>query len=235
MKSTEIKPAAVRMTNYDDPSSLGSRMRAKRTGPLLQLIKDAYAKHGHVKLLDVGGRKIYWNIVPPGFLEKHKVTVTILNLPGELQGTDDEIFRHVAGDACNMVDYEDRSFHIAHSNSVIEHVGGWRNVKRFANETRRVASGLFVQTPYFWFPIEPHYVAPFFHWFPRPIQESLVQKLALGHSAKKAPNLESAIARIDDTPRLLDLRAYRLLFPDCTIVKERFCLMTKSLVAVRSI
>lgn len=223
------------MTDYANPASLGSRFRARRTGPLLQLIKDAHARHGQVRLLDVGGRKTYWNILPPGFLKQHQVTVTVLNLPGELQGTDDEIFKHVAGDACNLVEYADKSFHIAHSNSVIEHVGGWQNVKRFASESRRVASGLFVQTPYFWFPIEPHYVMPLFHWVPRPIQETLVRKFALGHSARKAPDLESAIARIDVTPRLLDLRAYRLLFPDCTIIKERFCLMTKSLVAVRPV
>jgi hypothetical protein len=235
MTASQEKPAIVRMTNYEDPKSLGSRFRARRTGPLMQLIKDAHAKYGKVNLLDVGGRKNYWNILPPGFLKNHQVTVTVLNLPGELLATDDEIFRHVAGDACNLAEYPDKFFHIAHSNSVIEHVGGWNNVKRFASETRRVASGLFVQTPYFWFPIEPHYVMPLFHWVPRPIQETLVQKLALGHSAKKAPDLDSAISRIDGTPRLLDLRAYRLLFPDCTIVKERFCLMTKSLVAVRPI
>lgn len=235
MSNKAPQTTAVRMTDYENPTSLGSRFRARRTGPLKQLIRDAHAKYGQVRLLDIGGRKTYWNILPPGFLEQHQVTVTILNLPEELQGADDKIFKHVAGDACNMVDYPDKHFHIAHANSVIEHVGGWTNVKRFASEAGRVAEGLFIQTPYFWFPVEPHYVAPFFHWFPRPIQETLVQRFALGHSAKKCPTLESAISRIDGTPRLLDLRAYRLLFPDCKIIKERFFLLTKSLIAVREL
>ncbi len=209
-------------------------MRARRLGPLLGLIKAAYAKHGHVKLLDVGGRKTYWNLLPAGFLVEHKVEIIILNLPEELQGVDDEIFKHVAGDACNLAEYPDKCFHIAHSNSVIEHVGGWKNVKRFASEVRRVASALFIQTPYYWFPIEPHFYMVFLHWAPRPIQETMVRRLPLGHFRRKEPNLDAAIACIDGAPRLLDLRAYRLLFPDCTIVKERFFLLTKSLVAVRS-
>jgi len=223
------------MTDYENPASMGSRLRARRTGPLMQLIRDAHKKYGQVKLLDIGGRKTYWKILPSGFLKEHNVAITILNLPDELQTDNDDMFTHVAGDACNLSEYPDKSFHIAHSNSVIEHVGGWQNVKRFAKETRRVAEGLFIQTPYFWFPIEPHYVFPFFQFFPRPLQESLVRNLALGHVAKKAPDLESSIARIDNTPRLLDLRAYRLLFPDCKIVKERFFLLTKSLIAVRDL
>lgn len=235
MSNAPSPAVAVQMTNYENPKSLGSRMRARRTGPLLKLIQDAHAKHGNVRLLDVGGRKVYWNILPPDFLAKHNVEITILNLPGELHGTDDDIFKHVAGDACNLVEYTDKAFHIAHSNSVIEHVGGWQNVKRFAAEVRRVASGLFIQTPYYWFPVEPHFVLPLIHWTPRPIQETLVRRLPLGHHKAKEPNLDAAISCIDVAPRLLDLRAYKLLFPDCMIVKERFFLMTKSLVAVRQI
>ncbi|MDB6093008.1 MAG: hypothetical protein JWM32_570 [Verrucomicrobia bacterium] len=208
-------------------------MRARRTGPLVKMIKEAHAKYGKVSMLDVGGRKTYWNILPQGFLQSHNVTVTVLNLPGELTGTDDDTFKHIAGDACNLVEYGDKAFHIAHSNSVIEHVGGWTNVKKFAAEVRRVASGLFVQTPYFWFPIEPHYVAPLLHWTPRPIQESLILNFAIGHKKRKAANLDAAIAEVDGIPRLLDLRTYRLLFPDCVIVKEKYFLLTKSMVAVR--
>ena len=223
------------MIDYENPDSLGSRFRSRRIGPLLRLIQEAHAQHGHVKLLDIGGRKTYWSILPAGFLQRHRVTVTILNLSEELGAADDDVFKHVVGDACNLVGHSDRSFHIAHSNSVIEHVGGWKNAMRFARECRRVASGLFVQTPYFWFPIEPHYVAPFFHWCPRPIQELLVRKLALGYGATRAPNAETAIEWIEAAPRLLDLPAYRLLFPDCQIVKERFFLLTKSLIAVRPV
>ncbi len=226
---------AIGAIDYTNPTSLGSRLRAKRIEPLLQLIRNAHARHNHVRVLDVGGRKSYWNIVPPSFLRAHKVSITVINIPGELQDTDDDVFSHVTGDACNMSQYSDGQFHIAHSNSVIEHVGGWQNVKRFAKESRRVASGLFIQTPYFWFPVEPHYIFPMFNWFPRPVQESLVQRFALGYGGKKAPDLDTAIDWIEAAPRLLDQRTYELLFPDCRIVKERYFLLTKSLIAIRAV
>jgi hypothetical protein len=223
----------VSSIDYANPTSLGSRLRAKRIEPLLDLIRDAHVRYNHVRLLDVGGRKTYWNILPSGFLRSHNVRITVLNVSGEFQECDDDVFSHVTGDACDLHQYEDGYFHIAHSNSVIEHVGRWQNAKQFAGECRRVASGLFVQTPYFWFPVEPHYLFPLFNWFPRPMQERLVQQFGLGYSGKRAPNLDTAIDWIDAAPRLLDLRAFKLLFPDCRIVKERFFLLTKSLIAIR--
>lgn len=235
MNKPQNKTLGVRMTDYENQNSFGFRMRRKRTIPLIKLIEEAHARFGHVKLLDVGGRKLYWNILPDGFLRKNNVSITLLNLAIDLNGADDEIFKHVAGNACDMSEFPDKSFHIAHSNSVIEHVGGWRNVKKFANETRRVANGLFIQTPNFWFPVEPHYVMPLLHWCPRPIQETILLKLPLGHKGRKAASLDAAITEVDDIPRLIDLRAYRLLYPDCTFIKERFFLMTKSIVAFRQI
>jgi hypothetical protein len=235
MSTKRADGPSIGMIDYADPRSLGSRLRAKRIGPLLQLIRDAHARYGNVRLLDVGGRKTYWNIAPEGFLQRHQVQVTLLNIASDTDDVDDRIFTQVTGDACSMTGFADRSFHICHSNSVIEHVGGWQYARRFASECRRIASGLFVQSPYFWFPIEPHYVFPMFNWFPRPVQERLVQWLALGHSGQKAPDAETAMAWIDDAPRLLDRRAYRLLFPDCEILTERFMFLPKSLIALRPI
>lgn len=222
------------MTDYSNPKSLGSRFRERRLGPLKKMIENTYSQKGEVTLLDVGGRKIYWNLLPEGYLQKHNVKIKILNIPGDLQGKDDDTFTHAVGNACQMPEYSDKLFDIAHSNSVIEHVGGWTNVKLFASEVRRVARNIFIQTPYFWFPIEPHYVTPFFHWLPRPIQESLIINRRLGNRGG-AKDLESAIRHIEETPRLLDVRSYKLLFPDCDVTRERFMFLTKSLIAIREL
>lgn len=227
-------PRLTRLTNYSNPRSLGSRFRARRIGPLIKLIEQAHARHGCAKILDVGGRKAYWSILPAGFLERNRAHVTVLNLPDDLQGQDDATFTHATGDACDLREYADNSFHLVHSNSVIEHVGGWQQTKRFASEVRRVAPNLYVQTPYYWFPIEPHYLMPFFHWLPKPAQVRLIRTFALG-SRGRARTLDEALTKIEDlhAPRMLDLKTFRLLFPDCRIVKERFLLLTKSLIAVR--
>ena len=235
MSDTLPEGPAVAAIDYTDPSSLGSRLRAKRIKPLMHMIRYAHLKYDQVKLLDIGGRKTYWSILPMGFLLQYNVSVTLLNLPGEAQGDDDDIFTHVTGDACDLHRYPDGFFHIAHSNSVIEHVGGWENAKQFAGECRRVASGLFVQTPYFWFPVEPHYLFPVFNWLQRPIQERLVYRLGRGYSGSKAPDLDTAIYWIENAPRLLDVRAYKLLFPDCKITKEHYFFLAKSLIAIRAV
>lgn len=222
-----------RHTDYDSKQSLGYKMRKKRSGPICDLIASTYAEKGRVTILDIGGRKEYWKIMPDGFLESHNVSVTLVNLPSEIKKKDTEIFTHKAGDACDLSEYSDNVFDIVHSNSVIEHVGNWVNIKAFARESNRLAPKHFIQTPYFWFPVEPHYIAPLFHWLPRPWQEQLLIGRRMGMRGN-AKDRDQAISRIEDTPRLLDITTYRLLFPDSTILKERFFLLVKSMIAYRA-
>lgn len=220
------------LTDYNNPDSLGSRFRAKRMAPLIDLIKSVHAKKDSVNILDVGGRQTYWMSLTGTFLNDHNVIVTILNLPSDLQGQDDETFKHVTGDACNMPEFGQNEFDIVHSNSVIEHVGNWNKIKDFAREVSRVGPNLFVQTPYFWFPIEPHFIKLLYHWLPRPWRVLIFMRLGM-HCQARAIDLDDAIKRVEDDPYLLDLQMFRFLFPDSEIIKERYLLMTKSMVAVR--
>ena len=227
MNMKKMNPA-----DYNNPESLGSRFRAKRMAPLIDLINRVFDQNGSVRLLDVGGRKAYWNALPPGFLEERKVTITILNIPADLQGEDDAIFKHVAGDACDMPEYRDNEFDVVHSNSVIEHVGGWEKIRAFAREVRRVAPNVFIQTPSFWFPVEPHFMKLFHHWMPRSLRISMFMRFRMGQRGRAA-NLEEAIRKVEAEPYLLDYRMFRLLFPDGRIIRERFLFFTKSMVAYR--
>lgn len=220
------------LTNYDNPRSLGSRLRAGRIEPLKKLIRRVHAAKGAVSILDAGGRETYWRLIERGFLEKHRAHVTLVNLPCDLGGGDDPMFTHAAGDACQLNRYPDHAFDIVHSNSVIEHVGNWHRVDAFAREARRLAPNLFVQTPYFWFPLEPHFIKPLHHWLPKPLRASMWMRFRMGHRGR-ASDLGDAMRRIDDEPYLLDQRMLRFLFPDCRILKERFLGLTKSLIAYR--
>ncbi len=71
----------------------------------------------------------------------------------------------VRADATEGLPFEDASFDLAYSSSVIEHVPPARR-RAFAAELRRVARGWFVQTPAYSFPLEPHSLLPFAHWLP---------------------------------------------------------------------
>jgi hypothetical protein len=230
-----LRRARERLTDalvqYENPKALGRRFRARRTGALLTMIEKAYQERGTVRVIDVGGVEAYWDILPPGFLEQHDVRVTIVNLPDATPPPARGRFVFVAGDACHLDMFADRQFDIAHSNSVIEHVGDWWRMTAFAAEIRRVAPRYFVQTPNYWFPVEPHFLAPFFHWVPRSFRVWLFHHVGAGIWGPRATREEAV--QVVDSIHLLDRRALERLFGDARIVVERFCGLPKSLIAVR--
>ena len=176
------------VSNYNSPTSLGSRLRTRRIGPLLAMVDAVFVAKGTVSIVDVGGTAGYWNIVPRDYLAARNVTITLVNLPAEASpaSPDSDRFRFVAADGCDLACFPDNAFDIAHSNSVLEHVGPWPRMERFAAEISRLAPRLFVQTPNFWFPLEPHAMTPFIHWLPRPLRIWLVRHFQLGHWPRAA-------------------------------------------------
>jgi SAM-dependent methyltransferase len=61
--------------------------------------------------------------------------------------------------------FPDKSFDIATSNAVLEHVGSLENQRRFIADTLRVARRVFITVPCRFFPVEHHTSIPFLHWF----------------------------------------------------------------------
>lgn len=222
------------VTSPDSTRSPASAFRRKRITMLLRLIERIHRRYGFVTVLDIGGRRNYWNCVSLDFLVRHQTTVTIVNLPGDLEipAQEEAPFRYVEGDGCDLSMFADDSFHIAHSNSVLEHVGDWDNMNRFAREIRRLAPNFYVQTPNFWFPIEPHVMKPFFHFLPRTAQAHLVRRFNLGHFIQ-ATSYGDAMRKVESV-NLIDRKLLRELFPEATIVFEKLCWLTKSLVAFRA-
>ena len=224
------KSLAKKLTNYDNRNSIGSRLRSRRITPFLQMVKAIFQQHGYVNVIDVGGMENYWHMVPPQYLEDHKVSITLVNLPGMPLPDDHGPFRFVNADGCDLSFFADNSFHIAHSNSVIEHVGDWARMTQFSKELQRVARKYFVQTPNYWFPLEPHFMSPFFHWLPKPFQVWLVMHLSLGHF-DRASSVDEAVQTVEGT-RLLNKSMFHELFPEAELRTERYLFMSKSFVAI---
>ncbi|HEV7405779.1 MAG TPA: class I SAM-dependent methyltransferase [Chthoniobacteraceae bacterium] len=139
--------------------------------------------------------------------------------------------RMLVGDGCALA-LETRSYDIAFSNSVIEHVGSWERQQQFAGEIRRVAQALWIQTPAYECPIEPHYLTPFVHYLPRWFQKKILRWGTVAGWLSR-PGKE-AVNEMVDTTRLLRKREMQQLFPDCEIMTERMLwFIPKSYIAIR--
>ena len=198
----------------------------------MSFIESVATKGKTFRVLDVGGTHGYWKQVPIEFFEKFNVEIVLLNLvaPPLPQGCIRFLTR--AGDACNLADIIDKEFDLVHSNSVIEHVGTWQNMQLMAKEMARVGRTIFIQTPYFWFPIEPHFVTPFLHWLPLSIRCKLAMLMSLGNWPK-AKTTDEAM-RAQQSAVLLDVNMMRELFPSSTLQFERFFGLPKSIIAIKA-
>lgn len=220
---------AKTLINYQSENSPAFKLRKKRAERIKTLIEECYEKNGKVNIIDIGGTRTYWNIFPKHFLIEKKVQVTIVNLPSKIPPPQsDDIFSFISGDGCNLSGFADNSFHIAHSNSVIEHVGNNFSRAKFAKEIKRVAETYYLQTPNYWFPVEPHFVTPFFHWLPKPLRIKLVRNFDLGWF-KKAKDYHEAKKQVDSC-NLLRRRDLTWLFPEAIIHKEKIAILNKSFV-----
>lgn len=207
------------------------RLRKRRFAIVEDMIRDVAETKGIIRILDVGGRLGYWRMLAPDL--RGIVHLVILNLKTAWLDESDAglSFERQVGDGCDLHNYCDGEFDLVHSNSVIEHVGSLQNMTKFARETRRVGNGYYVQTPYLWYPIEPHYLVPCLHWLPAPTRAKLIWRYQLGYGGICA-DFAGALANVDHT-QLLDMTMMRWLFPDGKLLCERYALMVKSISSYR--
>jgi hypothetical protein len=136
---------------------------------------------------------------------------------------------YVQGDG-RKLPYADGQFDIVFSNSVLEHVGDWADQQAFAQEIARVGKRYWVQTPNRHFPIEPHFNFPGLQFLPLPLAGligrvwpfSFHKRYGYGSAAEIRASLRST--------RLVTRAELRRLFPNGTILRERFAGLDKSFV-----
>src|SRR5882757_5104200 len=95
----------------------------------VQFFCSAFPPSEYRTVLDVGGTPQIWRMLDASY------EVTLLNEDRrELQAQ--EVYTCIVGDGRSL-QFADKSFDVAFSNSVIEHVGNWEDMQRFASELRR--------------------------------------------------------------------------------------------------
>jgi len=203
------------------PGSAAQRLRQAR----LKLFTDLAQGMAHpIRVLDVGGTHHFWLAMDRSALPP--MEITFLNMwayePDLPNAT------AVVGDARDLSRYADRQFDIVFSNSVIEHVGGFREQARMARECVRVGKSYCIQTPNWAFPIEPHFLFPGFQYLPLPVRARLHAWRRWGWWAK-AEGYYEALAEVESI-RLLTRRELQHLFPDADLHVEYFFGLPKSFV-----
>jgi hypothetical protein len=206
------------------PDTLASYFRQKRYEFFRNL---ASSVERPMKILDVGGLQHVWERI--GFADQPDIHVTLLNITRV--PADHWNMESVEGNACSMPQFHDKQFDIVFSNSVIEHVGGDKEIQMMANEIRRVAKCYYIQTPNRYFPMEPHFFFPMFQFLPVSLRATLVQHFPLGWSPK-IPDRKRAEAEVRAI-NLLSKNQVKALFPDALTVDERLLGIPKSIQAFK--
>ena len=207
------------ITDVKNPTSLSSQMRAKRfeffqklTAPLPRPLS----------IIDIGGTPKFWELC--GWADRDDVHIIIVNLKtSECKHSNIEI---KIGDATSLADYSDQSFDIAFSNSVIEHLFTFENQASMAREVQRVGRAYWVQTPNYWFPIEPHFQILGWQWLPMAVRVAIIRRYACGRRGPY-PDLEQARTSVREV-QLLTRRKLSQLFQNSSIRAERFYGLVKS-------
>ncbi len=182
-------------------------------------------------ILDVGGRPDTWTNRPQ--ITKRIDCLNLSAVPWDGKSNPNYRITTVAGDGCALT-YEDSSYDILFSNSVIEHVGNFEMQRAFAREARRVGKKLWIQTPAFECPLEPHFLTPLVHWLPVFVRRRVLRWFTPWGWLTK-PNQNKVDETIAST-RLLTKRRFKQLFPDCDVMTERLLgVFPKSYIAYRKI
>jgi hypothetical protein len=116
------------------------------------------------------------------------------------------------------------------SNSVIEHVGGHAQRQRFAEAVHKLADRHWVQTPYRYFPIEPHWLFPGFQFLPMSARAQISYRWPLAHT--RSASVDDGLAEAMSV-ELLSRAEMSYYFPHAEIQVERLLGAVKSLIAVR--
>jgi hypothetical protein len=203
------------------PGTLSNRLRERRFRQF-EAWADGLRRPGEpLTILDVGGTQDYWEA--RGWAGRADVHITLLNLQAEPVSHPN--MESLAGDASSLA-FADNQFRIVFSNSVIEHVGSLTNQMRMARGVRRVGEHYWVQTPNFWFPMEPHYLIPGWQWLPEDLRVAVLTRRSVGQLGR-TPDRDEARRVIRGT-MLVRRGELKRWFPGATLLPERVGPLVKS-------
>jgi SAM-dependent methyltransferase len=206
------------------------------------LFRKAFPLTAETTILDLGsesGGHIH-SVLQGTPVAPHNVYIADIRLDAIARGAKQYGFQPVPLGEDGKLPFPDGFFDIVYCSSVIEHVTLPKNEvwakmptrvfrerslahqREFAREIQRVGRQFFVQTPYRWFVIEAHSFMPFLGWLPR---EAVIP--ILKYSRKFWPKWCAP------DWHLLDRKQLASMFDGAEIRDEKWCGLTKSIMAVK--
>ncbi|WP_445163781.1 methyltransferase domain-containing protein [Mycobacterium sp. Dal123C01] len=208
-------------TDVNSERSLSGRARARRWQHLIE----AFPSFSDMRVLDLGGTPESWQLAPV-----RPKALTTVNLE-PLESWSPQITA-IQGNACDLPNSVARDhFDLVFSNSVLEHVGGHVGRQRLVDNVHSLADRHWVQTPYRYFPIEPHWLFPGLQWLPYEARVQVSLRWNRGHI--RTHTRAEAQDQVDEID-LLGISQMRRYFPASVIWYERFAGLIKSLVAIQT-
>jgi hypothetical protein len=212
---------ALRSRFVDAPDSLGAKARARRWG----WFSESFPDISQLNVIDLGGTAGAWMRAP--VRPAHVHIVNLEQPPADLPPW----VRAEVADACDLPpSILGTKYDLVFSNAVIEHVGGHHRRQLFADAIHALAERHWVQTPYRYFPVEPHFLFPGFQFLPLTVRTAVLRRWPLVHT----PTSErEAARRIAMEVELLSVTEMRHYFPSSQIRFERLGGLVKSVIAVK--
>jgi hypothetical protein len=211
------------LADDENPASFSNKLRARRFRQFEALVASLPRP---LRILDVGGTNDFWE--QRGWAGRNDVQIFSVNLVPETRKHSN--IQPLAGNATDLAQFGDKSFDVAFSNSVIEHLFTFENQRRMAKEIQRVGKAFWVQTPNFWFPMEPHFQVPGWQWMPLRLRTAIIQRWQCGW---RGPCADAAGARkLVEEVRLLGRSELQSIFPGAKVVPEQFCGLVKSWIVI---
>ncbi len=211
------------MSLKDYAGQISARARAKRF-ELFESLTSPLSRP--LNVLDIGGTNDFWE--QNGWAGDPRIQITIVNLTAE-----EQVHANIktgAGDATRLDQFADNSFDLVFSNSVLEHLIAFQNQRSMAQEVQRLAPRYWVQTPNYWFPVEPHFHFVGWQWLPLWARIEIIRRRTCGFRGK-TPDRAKAREVVGEVV-LLTKRELRELFPTGEILAEPFFGFTKSWIVV---
>lgn len=213
---------SLRTRLVDSPDSIGAGFRRRRW----DILRREFPDLERMSVIDLGGRVDTWLRAP---MQPAHVHVVNLERPGADSLPAWLKFDHA--DACDLPPaIRSGHYDLVFSNSVMEHLDGHGRRAAFADSVHALSDRHWIQTPYRYFPIEPHWLFPWFQHLPAAARVYVSRRWPLVHTrgVQNGSSTFDAVKEVELLSRT-DLRAY---FPKSRIVGERIGPLLKSITAV---